>query len=218
MKEHLEYLGTENGVEAYRDKRSGKKLYTARTRPALSDAEAERLTDLNKQAGELVSPYILSRKALGFFDKRRLRKGIDLLSQILGVVPDHWSSLWLLGMTFRAMGEQEKAIDALRRAYAANVANPDVGREYAGQCFILGEREEGVRVSRALHARFPDDIGLHSNLALALLIGGDLEEALSVVRAAHDRDPSDAITSSLLRGIADVMAGKKPRPKKLPGW
>lgn len=82
---------------------------------------------------------------------------------------------------------------------------------------MVGAAEEGVRISREVHARFPDDIGLRSNLALALLIGGDLAEAEAVAGTAHQHDPADAITKNLLDYIRDVRAGRKRRPTRLPG-
>jgi hypothetical protein len=74
-----------------------------------------------------------------------------------------------------------------------------------------------VRISRELHARFPDDVGLQSNLALALLIAGDVDEALVVGQAALAREPSDAVTRALVGLIDRVKAGTAPRPTRMPG-
>jgi hypothetical protein len=81
----------------------------------------------------------------------------------------------------------------------------------------LGLGEEAVRISRALHARFPDDVGLQSNLALALLIAGDVDEALVVGQAALAREPSDPVTRALVGLIGRVKAGTAPRPTRMPG-
>jgi tetratricopeptide (TPR) repeat protein len=216
MKEHLEYLGVEGNVEVYLDKRTGKRLYAGRTEPVIDRERAREIEKLRTEANELVGPFLLRRDKLGFFESRRVKKGIVLLEKIVGITPDDWSTRWMLGMCTRVVGEQVRALEHFRRAYAANPRHPDVGREYAGQCFILGEAAEGLQISRDLHARFPDDVGLHSNLALALLIGGDLDEALAVAEAAHRRDPADPITKSLLGYIIEVKAGRQPRPTRLP--
>jgi tetratricopeptide (TPR) repeat protein len=214
---HLEYLGREKNVDVYRDRRTGQKLYAGRTGPSLDPAEAKRLEALRTEARALVSPSILGQGALGFFEKRRLSKGVALYEQIIAAVPDHWQSHWTIGMCRRRLGEEEAALASFRRAYELEKQNPDVGRECAGQCFRLGLGEEGLRISRELHDRFPADVGLHSNLALALLIGGSLDEALEVGRAALAREPNDAVTKNLVDYIAKVAAGQVPRPTRLPG-
>jgi hypothetical protein len=77
----------------------------------------------------------------------------------------------------------------------------------SNKCFILGDGPQGLEISRELHRKFPDNVGLHSNLALALLIGGYLDEALATARAANARDPSDPIAKNLLDHIVAVKSG-----------
>jgi Flp pilus assembly protein TadD len=125
--------------------------------------------------------------------------------------------LWTLGMSLRALGEEEAALPRLRHAYELNPGQPDVGREYAAQSMRLGRAEEGVRISREVHARFPEDASLQANLALVLLISGAVEEALSVGQAALARDPADGITRGLVEYIGKVKAGRVPRPTRMPG-
>jgi tetratricopeptide (TPR) repeat protein len=217
VQERLEYLGREGDVEVYRDRRTGQKVYTGRTEPPMSPAEQARLEGLRAQANDLVGPFLLRQDKPGFFEKRTIKKGIALFEEILTAVPDHWPTLWTLGMSLRALGEEQAALPRLRRAYELNPGQPDVGREYAGQCMRLGVAEEGLRVSRDLHARFPDDVSLQSNLALALLIAGAVDEAVSVGQAALARDPDDAITRALVEYIGQVKAGTVPRPTRMPG-
>jgi hypothetical protein len=73
--EHLEYLGAEGNVEVYRDRRTGEKLYTGRTRPPLPPAEVGRLDALQKEATGLVSPLVLGGpRSLGFFESAGSRR------------------------------------------------------------------------------------------------------------------------------------------------
>ena len=217
LQRDYEYIGTEGGIEVYRHKRTGQKVYTGRTRSALSQEDAARLEALLGEANALLRP-LLSKRHPGFFERRRLKKAIALLEQVAAAVPGHGTSRWSLGMALRALGDQARALDELRLAYALCPELPGVGREYAGQCFIVGLADEGLEASRALHARFPDDVGLHSNLALALLLGGDLAEAQAVAESAQRREPDDAITRNLVRLIRDVRAGTRARPTRLPGF
>jgi hypothetical protein len=216
-KEHLEYLCSDGGVETYRDKRTGQKVYTGRTQPALLEAEQERLERLRTDANELVGPYLTRPERPGFFEKRKIRKGIALFEQVLQSVPDHWPTLWTVGMCLRLLGEEEGALPRLRRAYEMNPGQPDVGREYAGQCMRLGLADEAVQVSRDLHARFPANAGLQSNLALALLIAGAVDEASSMAEQALAREPADRTTRALVDHIGKVKAGLAPRPTRMPG-
>lgn len=213
---HLERLGVDGDVEVYLDRRTGKKVYVGRTQPGLSPDEQARLEVLLREGSDLVGPF-LTRRDLGYFERRRVKKGIAKLTAVLAAVPDAWNACWMLGMSYRGLGDHTRALELLRRAYVIDSHQIDVGREYAGQCFFAGAAEEGVRVSRELHARFPADVGLHSNLALALLIGGDLAEAAAVAAAALAREPADAITRALVDFIADVRAGRRPRPTRMPG-
>jgi len=217
VQEHLEFLGRDGNVEVYRDRRTGQKVYTGRTQPPLSPVEQERLEGLRVRANELVGPFLTRREKPSFFEKRTIRKGVALLEEALATVADQWPMLWTLGMSLRALGEEEAALPPLRRAYELNPGQPDVGREYAAQCMRLGMAEEGVRVAREVHARFPEDAGLQANLALALLIAGAVEEALSVGQAALVRDPADGITRGLVEYINKVKAGRVPRPTRMPG-
>ncbi|MEZ4399245.1 MAG: tetratricopeptide repeat protein [Kofleriaceae bacterium] len=214
--EHLEFLGLEDQVEVYLDRRTGKKLYTGRTRPTLPPEARARVEALLREGEDLVRP-LLFKRPLGFFARRRLKRGMAALAQVIEVMPDAWPARWLLGMSHRALGQHARALEMFRAAYAICPEQPDVGREYAGQCFFCGAADEGVRISREVHARFPDDVGLQSNLALALLIGGDLAEAEATVQAALQREPGDRITRNLLALIQDVRAGLRPRPTRLPG-
>jgi tetratricopeptide (TPR) repeat protein len=215
---HLEYLGRDGNVEVYRDRRTGQKIYAGRTQPPPpSPAEQERLEGLRVRANELVGPFLTRQEKPGFFEKRTIRKGVALFEEALAAVPDHWPMLWTLGMSLRALGEEEAALPRFRRAYELNPGQADVGREYAAQCMRLGRAEDGVRICREVHARFPADAGLQANLALALLIAGAVEEALSVGQAALARNPSDGITRSLVDYIGKVKAGRVPRPTRMPG-
>ncbi|MBS2018068.1 MAG: hypothetical protein JST00_34665 [Deltaproteobacteria bacterium] len=220
MREHLEYEGFEDGVEVYRDRRTGRKVYTGRTTPQVDPATAEKIAKARQDAHVLLAPLlskVLARKALGFFEKRTVKKAAAIYEHILTLMPTEAASLWMLGLIARAFEEHGVALDRFRRAYDANPAAKDIGREYAGQCFINGEAAEGLRISRLLHSRFPEDVGLQSNLALALLIGGDLNEAMSVAQSAHEREPNDPITKNLLDYIGKVRDGRVARPKRLPG-
>lgn len=122
MKEYLEYVGVENGVETYRDKRTGKKLYAGRTQPSLTPEQIERVAKLREEANAILKPLlpkVLARKPLGVFEKRTVKKGAALLERVLEIVPEEWATRWTLGMIARAdevQGYFRSAVDVERRS------------------------------------------------------------------------------------------------------
>ncbi len=60
MKEHPEYVGVEANVEVHIDKRTGKKLYTGRTRSTLSPAREEEVARLRSESAALLEPLTFS--------------------------------------------------------------------------------------------------------------------------------------------------------------
>jgi Flp pilus assembly protein TadD len=121
-------------------------------------------------------------------------------------------------MLLRGLGEHAAAVDHFHRAYAVNPRQKDVGREYAAQYMIVGNGADALRVSKELHARFPDDAGLQSNLALAHLIAGNVDEALAIATDALSRDRDDEITKNLVGFIEKVKSGAIARPTRMPGF
>ena len=221
MAAHLEYVGTEGGVETYRDRRTGRLYYTGRTQPELSPETADRLEALRREGVELLQPFLgVGGPAPnpGFLEKRRIRKGIARLREVLEVIPHHASTLWIIGMALRTLREHEQALDHLRRAHMSDPMQPDMGREYACQCMILGLGDEAVQAARVTAQRHPGDAGLLSNLGLAYLIAGDVDRALDAVREALALEPDDPITNNLLRLAEDVKAGTREAPARLPGF
>jgi hypothetical protein len=218
MKQHLEYVGKEGDIDVYIDKRTGKKLYTGRTQRSPSGAQQAQIAELRSESAALLKPIfdkVFGRQDLGFFEKRKLRGAVEVLERILAIDSSDGAAHWTLGMIARSQAEHGKALDHFRQAYASIPRDLDVGREYAGQCFMSGEGEEGLRVSRALHEQFPDDVAIHSNLALAMLIAGDLDEALATAEAASARDPADPITRNLIEMIRKVKSGSAKRPTRI---
>ncbi|MBL8612035.1 MAG: tetratricopeptide repeat protein [Myxococcales bacterium] len=212
VREHLEYLGSEGNVEVYLDKRTGRKVYTGRIRQPVSPAAEARVAAIKAEAAALLGP-LLGKRSLGFFERRKLAKAAELYGQVLTVVPGDWSSAWSLGMCHRTLGDEGPALDAFRRAYAHNPGHPDVGRELAGQLMRLEQGDEAIRVSRELCARFPEELTLLANCALAHLLFGDLGEAAALAERAQALDPSDRVTASLRGMIERVRAGAARRPR-----
>lgn len=214
----LKFVRVDGNIEVYMDVETGREVYRGRTKPAAPpDAAAEARFE---KAAEMVRPFLSSTgipPELGFFDRRRLRKGIRALEAEAEHDNDgSWRVWWFLGMARRSNRDPEGAYEAFKRAYDVNPTIDAVGREYAGQCMALGKGKEAVAVSLRNCELHPDEAALRSNLALAHLIAGDVERARNDVRRAQALEPDDEITQALARVIEDVRAGKRERPTRFP--
>ena len=211
----LKFLRREGDVEVYLDTVTGEKLYRGRTGPS-HEMEPE-IEQRFQAAVEEIKPLLTfgaPPRQLGWFERRRLAKGIRELEAI--AAGDRWRVWWYLGIARRAGADPEGAFEAFERAYAANPAHADVSREFGGQCLALGRGEQAVQVCERNCSLHPKDAGLRANLALACMVAGDMARAKAEVTRALEMDPGDKISRTLATMIDDVIAGKRPRLTKYP--
>jgi hypothetical protein len=211
----LEFLRRDGNVEVFLDKETGKEMYRARTGPSdTMDAETEKRFQSAVAAVEPLLTFDGHPRRLGWLERRRLAKGIRQLEAI--AADDRWRVWWYIGMARRAGGDAEGAFTAFERAYTANPAEPNVGRELGGQCMALGRGKEAVEVCERMCSLSSDDAGLRANLALACMVADDMKRAKVEVTRALDMDPADKISRVLASMIDDVIAGKRARLTKYP--
>ncbi|MDQ1255460.1 MAG: hypothetical protein QG656_51 [Candidatus Hydrogenedentes bacterium] len=171
-----------------------------------------------EQGANLISPYmeLLDRQpALTAEDKAKVREGIVCMKAVTDYVPANWAAFWIAGKGYQALGEYEAANKAFKDAFDVQKQNPDVAREYAVSCLELGKGAEAVRVTLHAIELSPEDAGLYANLALAYLIDGKNEEASRAIAESLKRTPEDAISQTVKKTVDEVIAGKRPQPKKL---
>ncbi len=82
------------------------------------DSEHDRLY---KAGVALVYPYLPLHRAnrrarVGFFLRRRLRKGVALLERVIEMNPRNWAAMWVAGMACKRAGDPEKALALFARA------------------------------------------------------------------------------------------------------
>jgi len=211
----LKFLRRDGDVEVFIDRETGKEIYRGRTGPShhLGHGIEERFQAAANAIHPLLNFDGRSRR-LGFFERRRLAKGIRELEAIAS--GDRWRVWWFLGIARRTAGDPVAACEAFERAYQANPTHIDVSREFAGQCLALGKGTQAVTVNERNCSLHPEDAGLRSNLALACMIAGDMTRAKAEIGRAIAMDPSDQITRALAEMIDDVIAGHRERPTKYP--
>ena len=187
--------------------------------PSSEKATAEHNALVQEGIG-LISPHLVVagrvRKPLSAADKADLKKGIDRYRRVVALDPRNWSGYWMMGKAQEALGDERTAYESFKRAAAIHPYHPDVAREESLALLHLGRASEGVVVAQRSVKYNPEDPGLLANLALAQLLNGELATAEANAAKAQAAAPDDKVTQKLVQVIADVKAGNRPRPKKLP--
>jgi tetratricopeptide (TPR) repeat protein len=227
LRESFVFVGTENGVQAYRNRRTGDMLYIGRTSPGaphtLEEMTSTEVTEHNRafeQAVGLAEHEIpLHRRQYmprpGWWAHRKLRRALSLFARVLELQPDDWSAMWLVGMIHKRFGEYSSALQWFERAYQVSSYHPDVAREACSCAMELSHHEVAISFAvRAVQAK-PEEAGLRSNLALALLLGGRVAEAKAEIEQTIAQDPSDQISLGVRRTIDRFVLSKEKPPSTL---
>jgi Flp pilus assembly protein TadD len=152
--------------------------------------------------------------SLNWFARRRVRKAIRLLANVVELNPANWAALWITGKAHQALGESELALDSFSRSRLLNENNPDVAREAGISAMECGRPQLAIEFTRAALKLSPEDPGLQANLGLAHLFAQQPQVARTVLDAALTKDPEDKITQAVSRLVDDVLQGKRPCPTR----
>lgn len=207
--DELEFLRLEDRVEVYLNKRSGEEVYIGRTAPSL---EAMFKTAVEAICEHFVAP---GESPLSGPEAEAVQKAIASLDEVIAEMPDAWNVHWYRGKGLAALGDQEQAYQAFRRAFELEPDEAAIPRELAGACLLLGHYEEAISAAERAVTLIPEDAGLLGNLALAYLLAGRTQEATKTITAAVERDSADVINAHLQQLIAEVASGTRPQPNSL---
>jgi Flp pilus assembly protein TadD len=152
--------------------------------------------------------------SLNWFARRRVRKAIRLLSQVVELNPANWAALWIRGKAHQALGESELALDSFSASRLLNENNPDVAREAGISAMECGRPQLAIEFTRAALKLKPDDPGLQANLGLAHLFAQQPQVARTVLDAALAKDPNDKITQTVSKLVNEVLQGKRACPTR----
>ena len=211
----LEFVRTQDNLDVYRDRETGKELYVGRT--ARPEADRSRHDALYRQACGLIEGLIaVHGKEPAKLDdaaRRRLTEAVGLFEEVVRINPGNWPAMWLLGKIHQRFSDPERSLEWFARSHRVNPDHADVARETAIAAMEAGRPAEAVAYcERAIEAE-PGDAGLRANLALALLFSGKPAEARVAAGDALRRDPADKITAHVARIIGEVLAGARPCPR-----
>jgi len=108
----------------------------------------------------------------------------------------------------RESGNQEAAIDALRRAVRLDPRDDVAGALLGAYLVQAGRPEEALAALAPLVAKLPPDVEVLTVRALALARLGRTQEALAALARAEQADPSSAAVA-VHRGTVLLMAGDR---------
>jgi tetratricopeptide (TPR) repeat protein len=185
--------------------------------PELTEEQIKLHNDLYARANELSDGLIILDEApqekLGFFQKRRLRKAIELYQHVIEVNPANWQSMFFIGKAFQSLGELDQAFSWFARAKETVPDNPSVAKEYGGVAGQLGKHEIAIRALETVAMQHPNDAGLQTNFGLSCLMGGKLTHACKAFERIVELEPQSDVNKKLLALAREVESGKRPCPK-----
>lgn len=190
-------------------------------RPAnLIDAgKAARFTELYEKATDLISGLMLLHgnidRNFNWFERRKIKKAIDLFEKCISINPQSWNSMWLMGKAYQCLGDKSQALNWFEKAFELQNNNPDVAREATLQAISLGMADKAIFYAEKAIEADPNDSGLYSNYALALIIGKRGVDALNSINKAIQMNPNDPINKNVLGLFKSIVEGKQPYPEKL---
>jgi len=153
-----------------------------------------------------------NNKALGFFDKRKLKKSIRQLEECLTMAPQHFQTMVFIAKAHQRMGEHQKAFAHLEKAYTIEPGNKIIPTEASLEAMHLQMLDKALFYSAAAVKLEENDVRLLGNHAMNLLIAAQDEEAKRTIEKALKLDPKDEVNRNVERMIKGVMAGIKERP------
>jgi tetratricopeptide (TPR) repeat protein len=183
--------------------------------PGLTPAQIEEYNSCYKRATALLNGTIQIHGEKFVPDPTRLSQAVALFTRCLEIVPAAFGCHWFIGKSYQAMGDHDRAMEAFEKATALNKDNPDIPREACVEAMRLGDAAKAERYAQDACKRNREDAGLVANLAVALLMGNKPKEALAQAEKALRMAPKDPVNERVLGLVNDVLAGRKPAPKRL---
>ena len=149
----------------------------------------------------------------GWWLRRKLKRALLLFERALGLAPENWSAMWLVGKVHQRLGDGAEALSWFERAYQVNPSQSDVAREASLCAMDIGRGDAAVVFAYRATQIEPDSAGLHANLALAYLLAGSINEAQRSIDRSLSADASDTI-SQTIRAIIQHFSTNGRRPPK----
>jgi hypothetical protein len=204
FQERAEFLGTKDGVDVFRDRRTGDLMYVGRTQQGAPPAHvskanvherllslADELTRLGglenapsrEYQGDVVSCYQRAKQLVE--DTQATEHG----------------ALQLQGVAARLLERWEEAASLFRRVTELRPENLGGWLELTWALASLRRFEEAEGAARTAVDLDPNNVGALGNLAAVLLQQDKIDEARVIAEKALIADPADARNQALLAAI-----------------
>ncbi|HXA39439.1 MAG TPA: tetratricopeptide repeat protein [Phenylobacterium sp.] len=128
-------------------------------------------------------------RAAGLHRAGQLEPAEALYREILGRAPDHFDTLWHLGMLHHQTGRLPSAIGLLERAIALRPGEVDRLVILGALLFQADRKDEALAIASDAVARAPQDADARNLLGLVLGGMGEHDEALAELRQAVAINP-----------------------------
>jgi tetratricopeptide (TPR) repeat protein len=178
----------------------------------------QRHVELLRQAIEIIRKDLVfdqqPRKAkVGWFARRRLRKGARLLEDAVLLTHDRYEPRWWLGKIHQRLGDHDKALKWFLEARRLEPEKPSVALESGNEALEVGDNELAVH-EFGQFAAVPGrtQAALLHNLGVALLLTGRTAEAHGALTQSASL-LADVRASRMLNAVEDVRAGRRPGPR-----
>jgi Flp pilus assembly protein TadD len=148
----------------------------------------------------------------GFFEKRRLLKGVRLLEQAANVEPPYGAASLFAAKVYERLGHNEESLRWMRKAQLVAPDNLIVALELGGVLSKQGLHTEAVAVLAKAVELGPNDPRVHSNLGVSLLLSGDAKGSIAIFKTLVALEPDKPINKRLLNLAVEVCEGRKTQP------
>ena len=202
-----ELLRVEGNVEVYRDKETGKEVYTGHTSAPVES--------MFKVASGIIraNRRFIGQSPVEGQNAEQVANAVEMLDKVIAKVTSDWRVYWLQGKGYVALGNLPSAYASFQHAFDLEKQEEVIPREFAGVCLELGKFDQAVELAERGVALQPDSHELLGNLAVSHLLAGHIEAAQKTIAAAMKIKATDLTNCIIGTVIAEVAAGKRPVPK-----
>jgi Flp pilus assembly protein TadD len=179
-----------------------------------SDVSSE---DMYNEACRLVSGLLIESSdpapPLEAADTAKMQEAYVLFSAVATVEPKHWPSQWAMGKICERLGDDHAAMRHFLVAATINSDHPDLFREACIAATKSGELELARTLGERATLLSPNDVGLKTNLAIAILLMQRTGEARRVATEALTIDSSDKRARLICHIVDQVEQGVRACPQ-----
>ena len=163
----------------------------------------------NKAAEEVRHEVEEGNRLLG---EKKYAEAREQYEKALAVVPDNTALLRGVAQTYHGEGNQDKAIETLRRIQELEPGNTENQALLGSMLLEQGKLDEGRAMLDQLPAGAIKDPGVYLNLGILLINKKQPEQAITYFGKAIEIDPSNP-DAFYYRGLANLSVKKNPEAK-----